>query len=85
MTLGSLIIIFYTVVMCPCYLDFQINEVLKLLNELLPAITAEVDNQQKTDKEAFLSKHPDILHKFGVDLLPILIQVDICHLLLRFC
>ncbi|XP_047978352.1 E3 ubiquitin-protein ligase UPL4 [Salvia hispanica] len=53
----------------------QINEVLKLLNELLPTITAEVDNQKKTDKEAFLSKHPDILHKFGVDLLPILIQV----------
>ncbi|KAH6805943.1 ubiquitin-protein ligase 4 [Perilla frutescens var. frutescens] len=53
----------------------QINEVLKLLNELLPTITAEEDSQQKSDKEAFLLNHPDILHKFGVDLLPILIQV----------
>lgn len=69
--------------MCPCYLIFQINEVLKLLNELLPTITAEEDSQQKTDKEAFLINHPDILHKFGVDLLPILIQVGICHVLLE--
>ncbi|XP_057778989.1 E3 ubiquitin-protein ligase UPL4 [Salvia miltiorrhiza] len=53
----------------------QINEVLKLLNELLPTITVEEGSPQKTDKEAFLVNHPDILHKFGVDLLPILIQV----------
>ncbi|KAI3474020.1 hypothetical protein Pfo_028808 [Paulownia fortunei] len=53
----------------------QINEVLKLLNELLPTISAEQDDQQKSDKEAFLLNHPDILQKFGVDLLPILIQV----------
>ncbi|PIN18482.1 E3 ubiquitin protein ligase [Handroanthus impetiginosus] len=53
----------------------QIHEVLKLLNELLPRITAEQGGQQKSDKEAFLLNHPDILQKFGVDLLPILIQV----------
>ncbi|GFP83745.1 E3 ubiquitin-protein ligase upl4 [Phtheirospermum japonicum] len=53
----------------------QINEVLKLLNVLLPTITEEQDDQQKSDKEAFLLKHPDILQKFGVDLLPTLIQV----------
>ncbi|KAL8484061.1 hypothetical protein ACS0TY_026673 [Phlomoides rotata] len=51
----------------------QINEVLKLLNELLPTITA--DGQHKSDKEAFLLNHSDILQKFGIDLLPILIQV----------
>lgn len=55
----------------------QINEVLRLLNELLPTIPAEGDSQQKSEKEAFLINHPDILHKFGVDLLPILIQVGI--------
>lgn len=53
----------------------QINEVLKLLNELLPTIGAEDDGHQKSEKEDFLLNHPDILHKFGVDLLPILIQV----------
>ncbi|KAL3628555.1 E3 ubiquitin-protein ligase upl4 [Castilleja foliolosa] len=53
----------------------QINEVMKLLNVLLPTITAEQDDQQKSDKEAFLLNRSDILQKFGVDLLPILIQV----------
>ncbi|KAL0375121.1 UNVERIFIED_CONTAM: E3 ubiquitin-protein ligase UPL4 [Sesamum radiatum] len=53
----------------------QIHEVLKLLNELLPAITEEQDGEQKSDKEVFLLSHPDILQKFGVDLLPILIQL----------
>lgn len=65
----------------------QINEVLKLLNELLPTITAEEDCQQKSDKEAFILNHPDILHKFGVDLLPILIQVvnSGVNLLICYC
>ncbi|XP_075510126.1 E3 ubiquitin-protein ligase UPL4 isoform X1 [Primulina tabacum] len=53
----------------------QIHEVLKLLNELLPAVCMEQDGQPKSDKEAFLLSHPDILPKFGVDLLPILIWV----------
>lgn len=48
---------------------------MKLLNELLPEITDEDYSHQKSDKEDFLLNHPDILHKFGVDLLPILIQV----------
>lgn len=63
---------------------FQINEVLKLLNELLPTIGAEDDGHQKSEKEDFLLNHPDILHKFGVDLLPILIQVGIRHSYLIF-
>ncbi|KAL3642546.1 E3 ubiquitin-protein ligase upl4 [Castilleja foliolosa] len=53
----------------------QINGVLKLLNVLLPTITAEQDDQQKSDKETFLLNRSDILQKFGVDLLPVLIQV----------
>ncbi|CAA0836468.1 E3 ubiquitin-protein ligase UPL4 [Striga hermonthica] len=53
----------------------QMIEVLKLLNELLPTITTEQDDRQKSDKEAFLLGHPDVLQRFGIDLLPILIQV----------
>ncbi|KAL8039502.1 hypothetical protein ABFX02_10G041200 [Erythranthe guttata] len=53
----------------------RIHEVLKLLNELLPTNTPEQDSQQKSEKEDFLFSHPDILKKFGVDLLPTLIQV----------
>ncbi|XP_020553308.1 E3 ubiquitin-protein ligase UPL4 isoform X3 [Sesamum indicum] len=60
----------------------QIHEVLKLLNELLPAITEEQDGEQKSDKEVFLLSHPDIVQKFGVDLLPILIQDKESNLLL---
>ncbi|GER28678.1 E3 ubiquitin-protein ligase UPL4 [Striga asiatica] len=52
-----------------------IIEVLKLLNKLLPTITTEHDDQQNSDKEAFLLGHPDVLQRFGIDLLPILIQV----------
>ncbi|KAK4481047.1 hypothetical protein RD792_011916 [Penstemon davidsonii] len=53
----------------------KLHEVLKLLNELLPNITAEQEDQLKADRETFLLNHPDILEKFGVDLLTILIQV----------
>ncbi|XP_051130279.1 E3 ubiquitin-protein ligase UPL4 isoform X2 [Andrographis paniculata] len=53
----------------------QIHEVLKLLNELLPEITAKQEGQQMPEKEAFLVENPDVLHKFGVDLLSILIEV----------
>ncbi|KZV58123.1 hypothetical protein F511_37571 [Dorcoceras hygrometricum] len=53
----------------------QIHEVLKLLNELLPAVSIELVGEVKSDKEAFLLSHPDVLPKFGVDLLPILIRV----------
>ncbi|KAG8376513.1 hypothetical protein BUALT_Bualt09G0071200 [Buddleja alternifolia] len=56
-------------------LSHMINEVLTLLNVLLPTISSEQDGQEKSDKEAFLLKHPDVTQKFGVDLLPILIQV----------
>lgn len=54
------------------------------MNELLPTIGAEDDGHQKSEKEDFLLNHPDILHKFGVDLLPILIQVGIRHSYLIF-
>ena len=50
-------------------------EVLKLLNELLPAIGRDLNVPLNMEKEAFLESRPDLLQKFGMDLLPILIQV----------
>lgn len=48
----------------------------KLLNELLPTVARNQDAQQLVlDKEAFLANHPDLLHKFGSDIIPSLIQV----------
>ncbi|KAL2554468.1 E3 ubiquitin-protein ligase [Forsythia ovata] len=55
----------------------QIHEVLKLLNELLPTIAREqdIEVQLSSDKESFLMERPNIVEKFGIDLLPVLIQV----------
>ncbi|CAK9164785.1 unnamed protein product [Ilex paraguariensis] len=53
----------------------QVHEVLKLLNELLPAIARDQNTQLASNKEAFLVNRPDLLDKFGADLLPVLIQV----------
>lgn len=53
----------------------QVDEVLKLLNELLPPISREQNIQLAADKEHFLINHPDLLQKFGFDLFPVLIQV----------
>ncbi|KAL7195450.1 hypothetical protein ACSBR1_035636 [Camellia fascicularis] len=53
----------------------QVHEVLKLLNELLPAIVRDLNVPLNMEKEAFLESRPDLLQKFGMDLLPILIQV----------
>lgn len=53
----------------------QVDEVLKLLNELLPPISRDQDNELASEKEDFLISHPDLLQKFGFDLLPVLIQV----------
>ncbi|XP_060201629.1 E3 ubiquitin-protein ligase UPL4 [Lycium barbarum] len=53
----------------------QVDEVLKLLNELLPPISREQNIQLAADKEHFFNNHPVLLHKFGFDLLPVLIQV----------
>lgn len=55
----------------------QVDEVLKLLNELLPPISRDQDNELASEKEDFLISHPDLLQKFGFDLLPVLIQVVI--------
>ncbi|KAJ4841387.1 hypothetical protein Tsubulata_011558 [Turnera subulata] len=54
----------------------QVHEVLKLLNVLLPTVARDQDLEQAVlDKESFLAKYPDLLHKFGLDILPMLIQV----------
>ncbi|XWS59721.1 hypothetical protein CRYUN_Cryun08bG0146300 [Craigia yunnanensis] len=59
------------------YCDFlsQVHEVLKLLNELLPTSAGDQGNQVVLDKESFLVDHPDLLAKFGTDILPTLVQV----------
>ncbi|KAB1223893.1 E3 ubiquitin-protein ligase UPL4 [Morella rubra] len=53
----------------------QVYEVLKLLNELLPTSARDPDAQQLSDKECFLVNCPGLLQKFGMDILPLLIQV----------
>ncbi|CAI9098083.1 OLC1v1034662C1 [Oldenlandia corymbosa var. corymbosa] len=55
----------------------QVHEVLKLLNELLPATTTagEQDSLITSEKVAFFTSRPDLLQSFGLDLLPVLIQV----------
>ncbi|CAL5389539.1 unnamed protein product [Camellia sinensis] len=53
----------------------QVHEVLKLLNELLPAIARDHSISVNLEKENFLVNQPDHLQKFGMDLLSILIQV----------
>ncbi|KAF9680312.1 hypothetical protein SADUNF_Sadunf06G0108100 [Salix dunnii] len=54
----------------------QVHEVLKLLNVLLPIIARDQDVQQLVlDKETFLANHPKLLQKFGLDIIPSLIQV----------
>lgn len=59
----------------------QVHEVLKLLNELLPTAVGDEGNRVVLDKKSFLADHPDFLQKFGMDILPTLVQVlllDIC-------
>ncbi|KAJ4704835.1 E3 ubiquitin-protein ligase UPL4 [Melia azedarach] len=53
----------------------QVHEVLKLLNELLPTSSTDQCIQLVSDKQSFLVDHPDLLQKFGMDILPMLIQV----------
>ncbi|XP_050227305.1 E3 ubiquitin-protein ligase UPL4 isoform X2 [Mercurialis annua] len=53
----------------------QVHEVLKLLNELLPPVPKDPNQQEVSDKESFLLNHPDLLLKFGCDILPMLVQV----------
>lgn len=58
--------------LCP-----QVDEVLKLLNQLLPPISREQNIKLAADKEDFLVNNPDLLEDFGFHLLPVLIQVVI--------
>ncbi|GFY93356.1 ubiquitin-protein ligase 4 [Actinidia rufa] len=53
----------------------QVYEVLKLLNELFPAIARDLNAPLNSEKEDFLVNQPDFLQNIGMDLLPILIQV----------
>ncbi|KAI9086360.1 hypothetical protein K1719_031814 [Acacia pycnantha] len=64
----------------------QVYEVLKLLNELLPRLDKDQNDQLLLDKESFLVNNPDHLQKFAMDVVPLLIQVfnsgaslNVCH------
>lgn len=62
---------------------------MKLLNELLPTSVGDQCAQQVLDKQSFLVDRPDLLQNFGMDILPMLIQVGFLvftaqHLLLFF-
>lgn len=56
------------------YFLTQVYEVLKLLNELLPT-SRDQDAPQLLDRESFLVNRPDLLQKFGMNILPLIIQV----------
>lgn len=53
----------------------QIHEVLKLLNVLLPPSVGDAAHDLVSDKEKILIDLPELLHRFGMDILPVLIQV----------
>ncbi|WCJ34586.1 E3 ubiquitin-protein ligase UPL4 [Euphorbia peplus] len=54
----------------------QVHGVLKLLNELLPHVAKNQDSpQEMTEKESFVVDHPDLMHQFSSDILPMLVQV----------
>ena len=53
----------------------MVCEVLKLLNALLPTLARDQDVQMVLDKESFLANEPNILRRFGNNMLPILMQL----------
>ncbi|KAK7337028.1 hypothetical protein VNO77_17586 [Canavalia gladiata] len=64
----------------------QVYEVLKLLNELLPAMTKDHNDPLMLEKESILANRPELLQKVGKDVLPQLIQMfnvdaslHVCH------
>ncbi|GAB4856730.1 E3 ubiquitin-protein ligase upl4 [Ancistrocladus abbreviatus] len=53
----------------------QVHGILKLLNELLPPIVRDKEDQLLESKARILEDRPDILQKFGMIILPVLVQV----------
>lgn len=51
------------------------QEILKLLYELLPTSSDGEDQQQDADKQAFLADNPVFVQRIGMEVLPLLIQV----------
>lgn len=46
-----------------------------MLNELLPTSAGDQCTQLVLDKQSYLVDHSDLLQKFGMDILPMLVQV----------
>ncbi|GMH10099.1 hypothetical protein Nepgr_011940 [Nepenthes gracilis] len=53
----------------------QVHEILKLLSELLPHVFRDKEDQLLSSKERILVDQPDVFLKFGLDILPVLIQL----------
>ncbi|KAL5716115.1 HECT-type E3 ubiquitin transferase [Ranunculus cassubicifolius] len=54
----------------------QIREVVRLLDTILPPLSTNgEDNVVVSDEEKVVAYHPELLHQFGIDILPVLIQV----------
>lgn len=53
----------------------QVHEILKLLHELLPELASDQNQDLLSCKERILLDHPDRFQKFGMDILPTLVQV----------
>ncbi|KAL5711305.1 HECT-type E3 ubiquitin transferase [Ranunculus cassubicifolius] len=54
----------------------QVHKFMKLLNELLPPLTGNSEEAPiVSDKEKILADQPELLQQFGVNILPVLVQV----------
>ncbi|KAF5188287.1 E3 ubiquitin-protein ligase [Thalictrum thalictroides] len=54
----------------------QVHEFMKLLNELLPPLPRNIEDALLTsDKEKILGDQPELLQQFGVNILPVMIEV----------
>lgn len=57
------------------FLVLQVQEILKLLYELLPTSSNCEDVQEGSEKQAFLTDNPVFVQRLGMEILPLLIQV----------
>lgn len=55
--------------------QIQMQEILRLLNELLPNLEEDQNAVIDSEKKTYLVGHPDILQKLGTDILSSLVQV----------
>ncbi|KAK7355710.1 hypothetical protein VNO80_14970 [Phaseolus coccineus] len=64
---------------------YWVYEVLDLLNELLPDLAKDQNDQLVLDKESFLDNHSNLLQRLGMDVFPMLIKVFNCGVSVHVC